>query len=294
MWCVMHSSVAPAHPCSALTREPPRGLMGKTARSGDPTGASANCANAPIGENVEGYASDGGPCLPSPTAPIAPMSRRGDSVGCRFAGGTSKAASEISVTVRIPASTREPGASSRAGFERGIVRSFECAGVGRRHRRNPRRSAFARASEPGPVSKAVARPAKLSEFAGEPRSVNRAHLFEHALSATLAVDGMAIVGAVGSARPRSVRCEKIEHAVPASPPAERRNPVAKSAQLSEFIGSGRFVTTARPVLRGRWKITSQLAGYFWYARTLAWWARAAPVSIGRSLPARISCMPLSV
>ena len=36
------------------------------------------------------------------------------------------------------------------------------------------------------------------------------------------------------------------------------------------------------------------SAYFWNARTLACWARAALVSIGRSLPDRISFMPLSV
>ena len=51
---------------------------------------------------------------------------------------------------------------------------------------------------------------------------------------------------------------------------------------------------------GRWLRARQgyfffgFARTFWNARTFAWCARAAPVSMGRSLPARISFMPLSV
>jgi hypothetical protein len=38
--------------------------------------ASGNCGNAPIGKSLEASASDGRPCLPAPTAPIAGMSPR--------------------------------------------------------------------------------------------------------------------------------------------------------------------------------------------------------------------------
>jgi hypothetical protein len=84
-------------------------------RRSKPTEASANCGNALVGESVEKWASDGGPCLPSAIAPIAAMSRPCESIACRLAGRTSKSDSETGATVRIRSATkRESGALIRA------------------------------------------------------------------------------------------------------------------------------------------------------------------------------------
>jgi hypothetical protein len=61
-------------------------LSHRPAGRSTPQEASANCGNAPIGESVEKWASDGGSCPLSPTAPIAPMSRPWESIICRLAG----------------------------------------------------------------------------------------------------------------------------------------------------------------------------------------------------------------
>jgi hypothetical protein len=81
--------------------------------------ASANCVNALIGKSVEKSASDGGPCLPSPIAPIAAMSRPCENIGCRRAAWMSKSGGETRVTSRIrSAAGRESGALIRAGIAR--------------------------------------------------------------------------------------------------------------------------------------------------------------------------------
>jgi hypothetical protein len=115
----MHSPASPADACPLLTREPQRALMGDTAGYGEAEEASANCGNALIGESVEKWASDGGPCLPSPIAPIAAMSRPCESTACIPTGGTSKSDSESSGSVRSRAGVhsapkRESGALIRA------------------------------------------------------------------------------------------------------------------------------------------------------------------------------------
>src|SRR5258708_18128532 len=56
--------------------------------------ASANCANALIGQSVEKWASDRGPCLRSQLAPIAPMPRFQRPKVDTLTGRTSKSDSE--------------------------------------------------------------------------------------------------------------------------------------------------------------------------------------------------------
>jgi len=70
--------------------------------------------------------------------------------------------------------------------------------------------------------------AQLSEV-GPTRTVNRAHLIGQALPRTLAARGVAVVMATLPATPDPLRCEIIVQA----PPAERGNPIAKVAYLSD-------------------------------------------------------------
>ena len=98
-------------------------LSHRPAGRSTPQEASANCGNALIGESVDKWASDGGPCPPSQIAPIAAMSRLCESTACSPSGGTSRSDSESSATVRIrSAAKRESGALIR-GSGRTAMRS---------------------------------------------------------------------------------------------------------------------------------------------------------------------------
>jgi hypothetical protein len=98
-------------------RDLQRELMGETVRYVEPEGAGAKCANAPIGQSVEKWASDGGPCLLSPIAPIPPMSRPGESIACMSTGRTSKSDSESSVSVRSRSGVHPLGETARLRTE---------------------------------------------------------------------------------------------------------------------------------------------------------------------------------
>jgi hypothetical protein len=95
-------------------RDPRHELMGETVRYVEPEGAGANCANAPIGQSVEKWASGGGPCLLSPTALIAPMSRPGES-GVHPLGETARLRTEpVVADVAVWATTKRTVRRARA------------------------------------------------------------------------------------------------------------------------------------------------------------------------------------